>query len=160
MTNPWVLLGFVVSAAMIAGTPFLWRNRGAVFGLRWFAVALLPGALALTGLLTLFGRVGNAVANFFTGSVFSPRVWVGYAALGVAVLVWFIAGAVRARSGGSRANARPSAPQVGSAAVAPTAGSVGRAARPSAVAPGGGPSAAAPDDDFAEIEAILKRRGI
>lgn len=152
MTNPWVLLGLVVSAAMIAGTPFLWRRRGAVSGLRWLAVALLPGGLALTGLLTLFGRVGNAVASFFTGTAFSPVVWIGYAAIGAAMLVWLVAGAIAGRGG------RTTAARVGSSAVPPAVAPAGRRARSAGIGSADAPPAAG--DDFAEIEAILKRRGI
>lgn len=151
MTSPWVLLGLAVSAAMIVCTPFLWRNRGAVFGLRWFAVSLLPAALALTGLLTLFGRVGRAVGSFFGGAAFSPRVWVGYGLIGAAIVVWLVARAVRSRGSGAR-----DAPRVESGSS--PAPSVGKAAAPALGR--SAPSAASGDDEFADIEAILRRRGI
>lgn len=151
MSSPWVLLGLAVSVAMVIATPFLWRNRGAVFGLRWFSVALLPAGLALTGLLTLVGRVGNAVTAFFGRSVFSPTVWMGYALIGAAVVGWLVARAVRSRGedapGSQRVEPRTPPPSVGKAATP----GLGRS-EPSRITTG--------DEDFAEIEAILRRRGI
>lgn len=152
MTSPWVLLGLALSAAMLACTPFLWRNRGAVFGLRWFAISLLPAGLALTGLLTLFGRVGRAIGSFFGGAVFSPRVWVGYALIGAAVVVWLVARAVRSRGRGDEGARHVE----GGSRPAP---SVGKAAAP-AIGRSKSSAAQAEDDEFADIEAILRRRGI
>jgi hypothetical protein len=151
--SPWVLLGLAVSAAMVVSTPFMWRNRGARFGLRWFAVALLPAGLALTGLLTLVGRVSRAVTSFFGGAVFSPMVWTGYALIGAAVLIWLVARFVGARSADARGTGTSGA---GSAAAQPAAA---RRGSTPAVEPARA-SVPAGDDDFADIEAILKRRGI
>lgn len=151
MSNPWVLLGLVVSVAMVAGTPFIWRRRGAAFGVRWFAAALLPAGFALTGILTLVGRVSSAVTGFFGRAVFSPAVWTGYALLGAALVIWLVARFVSSRSTGSSAGSERAA--VGSTPAV--------ARRGSAAAVGSGRTAApAGDDDFADIEAILKRRGI
>lgn len=152
MSSPWVLLGLAVSVAMLVCTPFLWRSRGAVFGLRWFAISLLPAGLALTGLLTLFGRLTRAIGSFFGGAVFSPRVWVGYALIGAAVVMWLVARAVRSRGsgdGGARRVERGSSP----------APSVGKAAAP-ALGRSRSSASQAEDDEFADIEAILRRRGI
>lgn len=143
--SPWVIAGLVLSAALLVSTPYVWRRRGAVFGLRWLAAGLLPAGLALAGLLTLVGRVGNAVASFVSRFVFSPTVWVGWAILGAAVLVWVVAGVVRARGGDVPAE-------------------------PERVGGSGGPSRAldrkrdragsGADDEFADVEEILRRRGI
>lgn len=148
--SPWVIAGLVLSAALLVSTPYVWRRRGALFGLRWLAAGLLPAGLALAGLLTLVGRIGNAVASFVSRFVFSPTVWVGWALLGAAVVVWVVAGLVRDRGGGEAA-ARPE--QVGS-------GEDG--ARRSSRAVGRKPdrTVSETDDEFADVEEILRRRGI
>lgn len=143
--SPWVIAGLALSAALLAATPFVWRRRGSVFALRWAAVAVVPAGLALAGLLTLFGRVGNAVTSFVSRFVFSPTVWIGWSLLGAAVLVWVIAGAMQARgAGGSPAVGRPESP---------------RAVERSTKQPGARTDGGA-DDEFADIEEILRRRGI
>jgi len=136
---------------MLVGTPFLWRSRGAVFGLRWLAVSLVPAGLALTGLLTLLGRVASATTSFFTRSVFSPTVWLGYGLIGAALLIWVVARAVRSRGGGR-------SPQVGARAAATPADATVGPSSTRAVGAAGPPPAG--DDEFADIEAILRRRGI
>lgn len=145
--SPWVIAGLALSAVLLVSTPYLWRRCGAVFGLRWLAAAMLPAGLALAGLLTLFGRIGNAVAAFVSRFVFSPSVWVGWALLGAAVVVWVIAGALRARGAGA-------APAGSSERAVATHGEqpprqVGRATGSSGA---GG--------EFADVEEILRRRGI
>lgn len=152
--SPWVIAGLALSVALLAATPFGWRRRGSVFALRWAAVAVVPAGLALAGLLTLFGRVGNAVTSFVSQFAFSPTVWVGWSLLGAAVLVWVIAGAMQARGVGASPADRESL--TGSATSGTdSAGAVGRSAKqPSASATSGA------GDEFADVEEILRRRGI
>ncbi len=151
--SPWLIAGLALSVALLAATPYVWRRRGSVFALRWAAVAVLPAGLALAGLLTLFGRVGNAVTSFVARFVFSPTVWVGWSLLGAAVLVWVVAGAMQARGVGttpardettSADTARRSPPRV-----------VGRSTKQPGASSGAGAG-----DEFADIEEILRRRGI
>lgn len=148
--SPWVIAGLALSAALLAATPFVWRRRGSVFALRWAAVAVVPAGLALAGLLTLFGRVGNALTSFVSRFVFSPTVWIGWSLLGAAVLVWVIAGAMQARGAGAPPDRVPS----GSAATER------RSEPPRAVGRKTKQPGAAGDDEFADIEEILRRRGI
>ncbi|MFC5910626.1 hypothetical protein ACFP3V_25845, partial [Streptacidiphilus monticola] len=71
------------------------RRRAAV---RWFALALVPAGLYLTGLVTMFRKVGEAIGSWATHLVFDPRVWAGFAMLGAAVLLLLATGLLRRRS--------------------------------------------------------------
>ncbi|WP_370247275.1 hypothetical protein [Nocardioides sp.] len=124
-----------------AGTWWAWRRRGAVSGLRWGAATLLVVAAYLTRTLQLIGRIADAVGDWAARLVFSPSVWVGLGVALLAVLVWLAAGFLERRGRGA-------AP---TAAVPPTPATAPRGA----VAGGG-----AGTDEFADIEALLRRRGI
>ena len=156
MFSPWWWLGIAASAALLVCTPFMWRNRGAVFGLRWASVALLPAGLAITGWFTLFARVGKAVFVFFTRTAFAPTVWIGYALLAAAVVGWIAAGALASRGrGGTAARSSRGVGQTAGRGLAGSHKSVGNVSSPAAAQ-----TASGADDEFAEAEAILRRHGI
>ena len=101
----------------------------------------------------MFTRIGEAVADWAAHLVFDPAVWIGIV----------LAGALRRAVPASRLRARAPAPR------APRASGAGRAApgRPPAPAPRRAAGRARPgrgepaiDDDMAEIEALLRERGI
>lgn len=137
--SPWVIAGFALSAALLAVAWIAWRRRGTADGLRVLAIALVPAGLAMSGLGAMFGRMGLAVGRFFSGFVFSPLVWTGIALLGGAVGLELTSRALRSRGMGARD------------------ADSGQQIEPSRKA--GQPSVAA-DDDLAEIEELLRRRGI
>jgi hypothetical protein len=126
------------------------RFRTAV---RWAAAALVPTGLYLTGLITVFDRIGRALGDWATGLVFDPKVWTGVVLLGVAVLVLLASGVGRGR----RANRR--AAKAGKEA---TAGKQPKAAQGAGPVPAVTAKKQSADDlgDFSDIEDILKRRGI
>ncbi|WP_030167794.1 hypothetical protein [Spirillospora albida] len=132
---------FAISLGVtLAGLVISWgvaRRRGAAPGLRGAALSLVPLAAALTG-----------VTEFLVDLAFSPTRWAGVAVAGLAVVLYLTSGAMlsrRAKAGG--------APAAGGGAGRKAAG---RAAKPKgAVEPAG-----AVDPDLAEIEQILKNRGI
>ena len=121
--------------------------------LRWAAVALVPTGLYLTGLITVFDRIGHALGDWAAHLVFDPRVWTGVIMLAAAVLLLLATGLGRGRGrAGGAEEAKPKAAKAGrrpEAAGGTTAPAV-TAKKPSA------------DDlgDFSDIEDILKRRGI
>ena len=140
-----------VVIAVLRGTKGRFRSA-----LRWFGVALVPVGLYLTGLITVFDRIGHALGDWAAHLVFDPRVWTGVVMLGAAVLVLLATGLGRRRS---------------------AEGATGKAAKPGKeTAPGRQPAAVkgggsvpavtakkqSADDlgDFSDIEEILKRRGI
>jgi hypothetical protein len=64
------------------------RTRGPRTLVRGAGIALLPIAAYLTHTLKLIGRISSAVADWATGFVFSPVVWIGIvvAAVGAALI--------------------------------------------------------------------------
>jgi NO-binding membrane sensor protein with MHYT domain len=73
-----------------------WRRRFRA-ALRWAAVALIPTGLWLTGLITVFRKIGQAIGTWAAHLVFDPKVWVGVVLLAVAVAVLMLTGVRRHR---------------------------------------------------------------
>ncbi|HEV2375810.1 MAG TPA: cellulose synthase [Streptosporangiaceae bacterium] len=134
---------------------FAWRRRGAAAGLRGVAWSLLPIAAYLTGVVKLIWTFVTAIANFAWSSVFSFQGWAGIIVAGVAVVLFGVSGGMR------RWRARKQGAQAPSAATTGTAPSkeVAKAPAPARALAGKKRSAAA-DDEFSDVAAILKRRGI
>lgn len=110
-----------------------WRRRGAAAGLRGMAWSLIPLAAYLTGAVSLVWQIGIAVAQFATRFVLSSTVWAGIVMTGFVVVLFVTAGVLRRRGIGGKRAAVPAK---------------------AAVPAGSG------DDDLAEIEELLRRRGI
>ena len=153
-----VLLPLCVGLALLGviATGVAWRrgSRGRV--VQGIGLALAPVALYFSGLLSLLWNGVVALGGWASRILFTPAVWFGLTLLAVCVVLWVVGGilarrtaaaakapAVEARgSSSSKAVAAPRADQ-------PAKGR-GKAAQP----------AAPIDEDMAEIEAILKSRGI
>ena len=152
------LLGLVIGVIAFARG----RRGRALQGL---AFALAVVGLYLTGLLRLVWDAVVAVARWATGNVFDLTAWIGFGALALGVVLWIVGGIVarhrrRAAQAGPAASAgstkqgqvtagqEPARQPAGRTAQQPT-----RQAKQSAQQP-------AQDDDMAEIEALLKSRGI
>ncbi|WP_018656452.1 hypothetical protein [Actinomadura flavalba] len=127
-------LGLVLSWAVA-------RRRGAASGLRGAAWALVPTAATLTG-----------VTEFLVDLAFSPVKWAGVGVAGLAVLLYLTSGAMLSRKvtaaeegGGAPPKETRGRARGGDRAVERPAGRSGS---------GGG------DPEMAEIEAILRNRGI
>jgi hypothetical protein len=133
----WLPLCVGLAVLGLVSSWLAWRHRGAVAGLRGAARSLIPLAAYLTGVITLFWQVGAAVTRFAVRFVFSPTVWVGVITTGISAVLFVTAGVLRRRGIGSR---HPAVPRSGP----------GKAAVPTQTV----------DDDMAEIEALLQRRGI
>ncbi len=135
-----VCLALSAAAVVIA---VLRGTRGRVrSALRWVAAALVPTGLYLTGLITVFDRIGHALGDWAAHLVFDPRVWTGVVMLGAAALLLLATGVRRGRA-------------VKRGAQAPEAKGGGTV--PAVTA-----KKQSTDDlgDFSDIEDILKRRGI
>lgn len=119
------------------------RKRGSAGAIRGVAITLLPPAAFLTGTLQLVTDVTTATVDWATGLVFNPFMWIGIAMAGLSVVLFGVSskmsGRQQAASGGA-----VSAPATGKG-LPPSSG---RKAEPII------------DDDLADIEAILKKRGI
>ena len=127
-------------------TWFAFRRRGVASGLRGAGLTLLPAAAWMTGTLEMFTDIGGAVGDWATHLVFSPVVWAGIVLAGVSVLLFGVSGAMRERGRGGK-------PGAATAAEA-------QAREGKALPEGSGQGAPAIDDDMADIEALLRKRGI
>lgn len=120
---------------------------------RIFAYALVPVGLVMTG-----------IVKWAAHTAFSPVAWLGFAALGVAWLLFLLTRAVERRTGGTRKERRAAAKAARQGqAVAPAASapSLGQGVTP-AVRPEARPEPRdrKSGDDFSDIEAILKKHGL
>jgi len=134
---PWVI---VLSA--LAGWLALraWRRSDGIGALRWSGWALVPPALLLTGTIRLAGQVAGEVVAWGANVVFNPAMWIGCVVATVAVAMIAGAAALRRRAGPAAVDRR--------------------SGKPTAVERSSSSRAAPVDDDMAEIEEILRRRGI
>ncbi|MEV5439731.1 hypothetical protein AB0K80_27530 [Streptomyces sp. NPDC052682] len=111
------------------------------------AYALVPLGLVMTG-----------VVDWLADTAFSPTAWAGFGVLGVSWALFTTTRVVERRRGGTRRERRAARAAAEREAVAPAASapSLGQGTRPAArpTAASGG------DDDFSDIEAILKKHGI
>jgi hypothetical protein len=130
-------------------TWFAFRHRGVTAGLRGAALTLLVVAAYLTQAMQLVGRVLDLVARWAVGLVLSPAVWLGIVLAGIAVVLLGASRVVSRRSGSDRGKDQ------GTVAGRPEAGRLG----PASSTRGGG-AGREDDDDLAEIEELLRRRGI
>lgn len=140
----WTALALTLTTAGAAATWLLWRRRGLVSGLRAAALTLLVPAAWLTDSLRMFTRIGDAVADWALGLVFSPVVWTGVTLAGVSVVLLVVSGMLTSRGIGARARTEV---EPGRSGAAPAVGAAGR-------------GAPAIDDDLADIEALLRSKGI
>lgn len=144
----WAALALTLTVLGAVWTWHAFRKRGVASGLRGAGLTLLPAAAYLTDTLRMFTRIGTAVGDWVTGLVLSPSVWVGIVLAGVAVVLLVVSGLVRDRE---RARA------VGGAATAAPDQAVRRGKGKGEPAIG---SAQGGDDELADIEALLRKRGI
>lgn len=144
-------LGFVLSY-------LAWRRRGVTAGLRGVAWSLVPVAAYLTGAIEMLWKIGTAIGDFATSFVFSPEKWAGVAVIGLAAVLFVVTGIARGRQPAKtrkeRRAEKTSQPAAGSAA--------GRtqAIAPKSSSPAKKASKISDDDDFSEVEQILRNRGI
>ncbi|MBV6698315.1 hypothetical protein [Kitasatospora aureofaciens] len=146
-------ISFVLTAAGVAVAGLRAYRRHFLSATRWFAVALLPAGLYLTGLFPVARTIGREFADWATKLVFDPRVWTGIVLLGISVALLLTTRRLGRRGAVEAPESRPAA-----AGPAPE--------RPAVTAAPPKPKKAAAkkqDDglgDFADIEEILRKRGI
>ena len=148
-------IGLALIGVIVAGVAWRKGNRGRV--VQGVGLALAPIALYFTGLLRLLWDGVVAVVGWATSIIFTPSMWFGISLLGLCVVLWVVGGVLAARSAAKGGPAKVP----GSAKPAVGTGSAGRSSAPAKKAPAKGKQAAADvDPELAEIEAILKNRGI
>lgn len=132
-------ISVAVTAVGLLGSWAAYRRRGAASGMRGAAWSLVPIGAYLTGL-----------TKFLVDLAFSPVRWTGVAVLGLGAVLYMASGVMLRRSGAATAPEREGA-------QAPARRSAGAPSAPKGAVERGG---TAPDPDLAEIERILKKRGI
>jgi hypothetical protein len=155
------LCGGVTGLGLVASW-FAFRRRGFAAGLRGVAWSLIPLAAYLTGAIEMLWKIGTAIGDFATSFVFSPEKWAGVAVVGFAFVAFVVSGLLR--------RGRPAKGEVPAKGKAELVSTAGRPAakgatsdRKQAVAsrsPAKRAAKAGGDDDFSEIEQILRDRGI
>ena len=132
-----------VTLTLLGGlyTWFAFRRRGFVAGLRGAGLTLIPVALWLTDTFVMVGEIGSAIGDWATDFAFSPSSWLGIVLAGVAVVCFVVAGFLANRGvGAAPEEKRKELPE-----------SRGRKAEP---------VVSDVDPELAEIEALLRKRGI
>ncbi len=149
----WLALTVTLTLVGAVATWLAFRRRGVPAAVLAAGVTLLVPAAYLTRTLRMLTEVVSVVAGWATSLVLSPTVWVGIALAGLGVLLIAISRALAVRGVGSRRRGVPRR-----RAAAPEAAAAG--ARRPPVDAGRATGPAAGDDDLADIEALLRRRGI
>lgn len=140
--------GALALSLTVLGGIYTWwalRHRGITAAVRGAGLTLLPLAAWMTGLLEVFGEISDSIGHWLTRLVFSPAVWLG-------MVVFFVAFVL---IGGANLVSRRVTPDKPSrrerrAGAKPSTKAVSRTARQDPLI----------DDEMAEIQAILKKRGI
>ena len=168
-----VLLPLCVGLTLlgIIATGIAWRrgNKGRV--VQGVGLALAPVALYFSGLLRLLWDAVVAVGTWASRIILSPAVWFGLGLLGLCIVLWVVGAIVARRFPSKRKQKgvapgsadRSSTPAVSGASQSSNGrGVVGQApAHKGSAGKGRKAAPAAPvDEDLAEIEALLKSRGI
>ena len=149
-------IGLALIGVIVAGVAWRKGSRGRV--VQGIGLALAPIALYFTGLLRLVWDAVVALASWATSIIFSPAMWFGISLLGLCVVLWVVGGLLTRRAVTRRGSA-PAAP-AGSRPAVGTGGTATSKAPAPKSAPKGKAPAQEVDPEMAEIEAILKNRGI
>ncbi|WP_380284200.1 hypothetical protein [Kitasatospora purpeofusca] len=159
-------VAFTLTAAGTAVAGLRAYRRRFLSATRWFAVALLPAGLYLTGLFPVARTIGDEIADWAVKLVLDPRVWTGIVLLAISAGLLVTTRWV-GRRGAVTEGREGAAPAAGPAparpAVAPAAAPAAQPA-PQRAEKAKGTGRGKGDDglggEFADIEEILRRRGI
>lgn len=138
----WAALTLSLTVLGAIWTWLSFRRRGLASGLRALDFTLLPVAAYLTKTLRLFTRIVDAIGDWALNLAWNPTVWAGIVVAGLSGVLFVVSGAMRARQLGGPRKKRDDAP------------------REVAAPERAGGSAPVVDDEMAEIEALLRKRGI
>jgi hypothetical protein len=139
-------VGLTLLGVIAAGLAWRRGNKGRV--IQAIALALAPIALYFSGLLRLIWDGIVAAGTWASEIIFSPPVWFGLALLGLCVVLWIVGGLLARRGATKKSKSVASTSSPGSLPAA------------TATRKGGKPAAQPIDEEMAEIEALLKSRGI
>jgi hypothetical protein len=142
----WAALTLTLTLLGGIYTWFAYRRRGLAAGLRGAGITLIPVALLLTDTLEMLTRIVDAVGHWALNVVFNPFMWAGLLLAGVSVVCFVVAGVLTRREIGTTPRQRGR----GDDAKALPASRVKKAQ----------PIVDPVDAEMAEIEALLRKRGI
>ena len=148
----WAALAATLTLLGLAWTWISFRRRGVVGAMRPLGFTLLPVAAFLTGTLEMFTEIAGSVTDWASGLVLSPVTWTGITLGGLGVVLIVVAGVLRDRQLGRAAG--------GSTAEVDTSRPSRRRPLPEASSTRSPRQEPVVDDEIAEIEALLKKRGI
>lgn len=143
----WAALAATLTLLGLVWTYVSYRRRGLTAATRALGFTMLPVAAWLTGTLEMFTEIGGSVADWATGLVFNPITWAGIGTGGLGIVLIVISGYLRDR-------------QLARAQGAVGADPTPKRQLPTASSTRESRSGPVVDDELADIEAILKRRGI
>ena len=134
-------LALALSLTVLGGiwTWVSFRRRGTRSGLRALAVTLLPLAAYFTDTLQMLTAIATEVGDWASSLVFDPVTWLGISMAGLSVVLFVVSGRMRPRAVDRSAETSAVQNRTKSDAKRP---------------------AIAQDEDMAEIEALLRKRGI
>jgi hypothetical protein len=143
-----VLLPLCVGLTLLGviATGIAWRkgNKGRV--IQGIGLALAPIALYFSGLLRLLWDAIVAFGTWASKIILSPAVWFGLSLLGLCVVLWVVGGLVARRTSPAKSKEMDSQSKAN--------------ALPAKKAGKSRPNEPPIDEELAEIEALLKSRGI
>jgi hypothetical protein len=153
-----VLLPLCVGLTLLGviATGIAWRrgNKGRV--VQGVGLALAPIALYFSGLLRLLWDAIVAIGNWASKIILSPAVWIGLSLLALCLVLWVVGGIVARRSPTAKSKAVAKADGKQQALPAQSSKAASSKAQSGKTAKNAPPV----DDEMAEIEALLKSRGI
>ncbi|HEY2577604.1 MAG TPA: cellulose synthase [Streptosporangiaceae bacterium] len=151
----WLPLAGGLTGLGLVASYFLFRRRGVRSGLRGVAWSLLPLAAYLTGSIKMIWEMASAITGFATSFIFSPEKWAGVVVAGLAIVLFVVTGMLRRPAKGdlTEKTDRPA-----KAARQPKAAPADKKQAIATRQPK--QAAASDDDDFSEVEKILRSRGI
>ena len=144
----WGALAIALTLVGGVYTWFAYQRRGLTAAVRGGAITLLPVAAWLTGVLELVADIGGAVGDWALDLAFSPSMWIGAGLAGLAAVLFVVSGFLGNRGVGQK----PTVPKAERKALPQPST---RATPPVVPDPASGV-----DAEMAEIEAILRKRGI
>ena len=144
-----VLLPLCVGLTLLGviATGIAWRrgNKGRV--IQGIGLALAPIALYFSGLLRLLWNAVVAFGTWASKIIFSPAVWFGLSLLGICIVLWVVGGLIGRRSSAAKSKEMNTQSTANALPAKKGAGKTGRTQPPV-------------DEEMAEVEALLKSRGI
>jgi hypothetical protein len=166
----WFAACAALTALGLVATVLIGRRRSVraiLYGAAW---SLIPIAAWLTGSTQMFWRIGVAIGDFASAFAFSTLRWAGIGVTALIVVLFLAAGGRRRRKAARAGRAARSAERgktSSAAAISAGSGGAGQAAA-AGLARRADPEPASrakhgpadPDKGMADIEEILRKRGI